>query len=70
MGDFVLKHADSGNTYQLAVVLDAAAQSITHVVRGMDLADNTVMRQQALTDWTSAWRRAYLDTAARMDRAT
>jgi len=51
VGDFVLKRADGCYTYQLAVVVDDAAQGITHVVRGMDLADNTarqVLLQQAL----------------------
>ncbi len=41
VGDFVLKRADACFTYQLAVVVDDAAQGITHVVRGCDLADNT-----------------------------
>ncbi len=41
VGDFVLQRADGCFTYQLAVVVDDAAQSITHVVRGQDLADNT-----------------------------
>jgi glutamyl-Q tRNA(Asp) synthetase len=51
VGDFVLKRADGCFTYQLAVVVDDAAQGITHVVRGMDLADNTarqVLLQRAL----------------------
>ncbi len=51
VGDFVLKRADGCYTYQLAVVVDDGAQGITHVVRGMDLADNTarqVLLQQAL----------------------
>jgi glutamyl-Q tRNA(Asp) synthetase len=41
VGDFVLQRADGCATYQLAVVVDDAAQGVTHVVRGHDLADNT-----------------------------
>ena len=41
VGDFVLKRADGCWAYQLAVVIDDAAQDISHVVRGADLADNT-----------------------------
>jgi len=41
VGDFVLHRADGLWAYQLAVVADDAAQGVSHVVRGEDLADNT-----------------------------
>jgi glutamyl-Q tRNA(Asp) synthetase len=41
VGDFILKRRDQIFAYLLAVVVDDAAQGVTHIVRGADLLDNT-----------------------------
>lgn len=41
IGDVVLARRDMGTSYHLSVVLDDAAQGVTHVVRGQDLFEAT-----------------------------
>lgn len=61
VGDVVLRRADGWWAYQLAVVVDDAAQGITHIVRGEDLADNTP-RQWLLQDALGLPHPRYLHT--------
>ena len=42
VGDFVLLGADGQYAYQLAVVVDDAAQGVNAVVRGVDMLDSTI----------------------------
>lgn len=41
VGDFVISRRDMGTSYHLSVVVDDAAQGITHVLRGADLSAAT-----------------------------
>jgi glutamyl-Q tRNA(Asp) synthetase len=41
VGDVILRRRDNVFAYLLSVVVDDAAQGVTHVVRGADLLDNT-----------------------------
>ncbi len=52
IGDVVLARRDMGTSYHLSVVVDDAAQDITHVIRGEDLAEATPIHVllQALFD--------------------
>ncbi|MCC7319601.1 MAG: tRNA glutamyl-Q(34) synthetase GluQRS [Rubellimicrobium sp.] len=58
IGDVVLARRDFGTSYHLAVVLDDAAQAITHVTRGDDLFEATaihVLLQALLELWTPTY---------------
>lgn len=71
VGDFVIRRADGLWAYQLAVVVDDAAQGVTHVVRGEDLADNTARQihlQHALGVATPVYLHAPLVRDARGEK--
>jgi glutamyl-Q tRNA(Asp) synthetase len=48
VGDFVLLRADGYFAYQLAVVVDDAAQGVSDIVRGADLLDSTPRQIQII----------------------
>ena len=66
VSDFVLRRADGWFAYQLAVVADDGVQSVTDVVRGEDLADNTA-RQILLQAALGLPRPRYLHTPLVLD---
>lgn len=67
IGDFVIKRRDGWFAYQLAVVVDDAAQRISEVVRGADLLFNTP-RQIALQHALGLDTPAYLHLPLATDR--
>jgi hypothetical protein len=71
VGDIVLARRDMGTSYHLSVVLDDAAQGITHVVRGQDLFEATkihVVLQRLLGLPTPVYRHCTLSLRRRHTR--
>ena len=68
IGDFLIARADGSFTYQLAVVVDDAAQGITDVVRGADLLGSTA-RQIWLQRLLGLPRLRYLHVPVALDAA-
>jgi len=68
VGDFVVYRPENQYTYQLAVVVDDAAQGVTDVVRGADLLDSTA-RQIHLQRLLGLPRPRYLHVPAAVNAA-